>query len=212
MGHSITIDILRHGEPEGGDILRGRVNPCLTPRGWRQMEDAAERAGANWSRIITSPLQRCRDFAQHLAQSRQLDLQIGEDWQEIDYGDWDGMPVAEWRAKSAPQFRSFREDITALAPPNGETFVQFRDRVLGAWEQLAALPGGSHTLLVTHGGVMRVILPTVLGMPLNRGYPLHIPFACISRVLLNVEGGRHRASLLFHNAGLGGSEAERRPD
>ena len=105
-------------------------------------------------------------------------------------------------AKTSPRWRR----------PNGETFVQFRDRVLGAWEQLAALPGGSHTLLVTHGGVMRVILPTVLGMPLNRGYPLHIPFACISRVLLNVEGGRHRASLLFHNAGLGGSEAERRPD
>ena len=50
---------------------------------------------------------------------------------------------------------------------------------------------------------MRVILPTVLGMPLNRSYPLHIPFACLSRVLLNVNGKNRRASLLFHNAGFG---------
>ena len=200
-GKLITVDLLRHGEPGGGDILRGRVDPELTDRGWRQMEAAAERADANWTHIIASPLQRCRDFAQRLAQGRQVEPRIEDHWQEIDYGDWDGMPIAEWRARSASQFRSFREDITALAPPNGETFVEFRDRVTGAWDGLAGLPGGSHVLVVTHGGVMRVILPTVLGMPLNQSNPLHIPFACLSRVLLNVNGKNRRASLLFHNAG-----------
>ena len=34
---TIIVDLLRHGEPEGGDILRGRINPKLTPLGWRQM-------------------------------------------------------------------------------------------------------------------------------------------------------------------------------
>ena len=37
----ITVDLLRHGEPEGGDILRGRINPKLTPTGWRQMSTSA---------------------------------------------------------------------------------------------------------------------------------------------------------------------------
>ena len=202
-GKLITVDLLRHGEPGGGDILRGRVDPELTDLGRRQMEAAAERAEAGWTHIITSPLQRCREFADDLAQSRALELQIEDDWQEIDYGDWDGMPIAEWRVRSARQFRKFREDITALAPPNGETFTEFRDRVLGAWNGLSGLPGGSHVLLVTHGGVMRVILPTVLGMQLNRSNPLNIPFACLSRVLLHVNGMNRRASLLFHNAGFG---------
>jgi len=62
------------------------------------------------------------------------------------------------------------------------------------------LPDGSHALIVTHGGVMRVVLPTVLGMPLNRSFPLHIPFACLSRILIHTENGRSQASLLFHNA------------
>jgi hypothetical protein len=46
---------------------------------------------------------------------------------------------------------------------------------------------------------MRVILPTVLSMPLNRSFPLHIPFACLSRVVVEFEEDRFSASLLFHN-------------
>jgi len=42
-------------------------------------------------------------------------------------------------------------------------------------------------------------------MPLNRSYPLHIPFASFSRIALSVaavseEGSGVGASLLFHNA------------
>ena len=83
--------------------------------------------------------------------------------------------------------------------------------------RLADLPDGSHVLVVTHGGVLRVVLPTVLGMPLNRSYPLHIPFASFSRIALwlvftqcylrgrvgNERSGSDQkisASLLFHNA------------
>ena len=198
----VTVDLLRHGEPGGGDILRGRVDPELTDRGWRQMEASAERADASWTHLYASPLKRCRDFAHRLARSRQLAPRIEDQWQEIDYGDWDGMPISEWRRLAASQFRSFREDITALAPPNGESFVDFRDRVLQAWEGISELPDGSHVLIVTHGGVMRVILPSVLGMPLNQSNPLNIPFACLSRILLSVEDGGSRASLLFHNASL----------
>ncbi len=154
----------------------------------------------NWTHIVSSPLQRCRQFAEHVAQQTALDLQVEEQWQEIDYGDWDGMLLSEWRQQAADQFREFRKDLSKLSPPNGEDYLAFKDRVLTAWESLAEKPDGSHVLVVTHGGVLRVVLPTVLGMPLNRSYPLHIPFACFSRVRLEVEEDKINASLLFHNA------------
>jgi len=197
--------------------VRGRVNPVLTQTGWQQMRNAAALDEQHtpspgtpaWTHIITSPLLRCREFAERSAASAGLSAAIIDDWQEIDYGDWDGMPAAEWRKVAADQFRAFREDITALAPPNGESFIQFRDRVLSAWNRLAEFDHGSHLLVVTHGGVLRVVLPHVLGMPANRSFPLHIPFACYSRVQLEVEDagqeegdGKHRklhASLVFHN-------------
>jgi len=202
---TLTIDLLRHGEPEGGDVLRGRVDHVLSPNGWEQMRKAVARgddagAGARtWTHVISSPLQRCRAFAENLATERGIALQVNNCWQEIDYGDWDGMALSDWREQSAAMFREFRKDMSKLVPPNGEDFLSFKDRIQQAWQELAELPDGSHVLLVTHGGVLRVILPTVLGMPLNRSYPLHIPFASLSRVRLQVGESRPSASLIFHN-------------
>ena len=222
----ITVDFLRHGEPEGGDVLRGRVDHPLSEVGWSQMQKAAALTAQrklspstpSWTHLISSPLQRCRVFAEHLAGVTALELQVAQQWQEIDYGDWDGMLLSDWRKEAGPQFKEFRNDVSKLHPPNGEAFLSFRDRVLTAWNGLADLADGSHVLVVTHGGVLRVVLPTVLGMPLNRSYPLHIPFASFSRIALSVdlyasatseeESGKERggsdqkisASLLFHNA------------
>lgn len=199
----ITIDLLRHGEPEGGEVLRGRIDHALTELGWQQMREAVARtrgsdAVTDWTHVVSSPLKRCSAFAHSIAQERGVALCIESCWQEIDYGDWDGMPLPDWREQAAAMFREFRADISRLEPPNGESFVTFSDRVLKAWQELSELPDDSHVLLVTHGGVLRVILPTVLGMPLNRSQPLHIPFASYSRIRLEVYASRTQSSLVFH--------------
>ena len=203
----ITIDFLRHGQPHGGDILRGRVDPELTDLGWSQMQKATGLSAKHtpsaltpcWSEVISSPLKRCRCFAEQVAENVNIPIEIVDQWQEIDYGDWDGMPITKWRKVAENQFKAFREDLSALAPPNGEDYLSFKSRVLSAWENLAAKEDGSHLLVVTHGGVLRVVLPTVLGMPLNRSFPLHIPLACFSRVKLDIAEEKAKASLIFHN-------------
>jgi broad specificity phosphatase PhoE len=205
---TIIVDLLRHGQPEGGEVLRGRIDHPLTETGWQQMKlvtaiDAMldnDAATSPWTELITSPLQRCRQFAEYTSRQTELILNIDTDWQEIDYGTWDGMLLSDWRKEAANQFREFRKDLSKLAPPEGEDYLTFRDRIVGAWDAIAAKPDGTHVLIVTHGGVMRVVLPTVLGMPLNRSYPLHIPYACLSRISLEVEEGKVSASLLSHNA------------
>ncbi|MDD9889574.1 MAG: histidine phosphatase family protein [Gammaproteobacteria bacterium] len=212
---TIIVDFIRHGEPHGGDILRGRVDPELTDLGWSQMQKATGLSSKHipgdvtpaWSEIISSPLKRCRYFAEQLAAQADLPISVLDYWQEIDYGDWDGMLVSEWRKIAADQFKAFREDISALAPPNGEDFLSFKDRILSAWHKLAAKEDGSHLLVVTHGGVLRVVLPTVLGMPLNRSFPLHIPFACFTRIRLDINEDKASASLILHNGAEHGANA-----
>ena len=162
----------------------------------------AELGPLPWDEIITSPLQRCRSFAERLGDLTGLPVSVENDWQEIDYGEWDGMPLTQWREAAADQFRAFRQNEAALHPPAGEQFIKFRDRILGAWQQVVSRPNGSRVLLVTHGGVMRVVLPTVLGMPLNRTGVLDIPFACRSRVLVSGQGDQQHSRLLAHNVGL----------
>ena len=202
---------MRHGQPEGGDVLRGRVDHPLSDHGWGQMWRAVNLNPAvhssipdslPWDEIITSPLQRCRSFAEQLAQLADLPVSVEQNWQEIDYGDWDGMPLTEWREAAASQFREFRKDLSALHPPSGEQFILFRDRILEAWYKVLDRPAGSRVLLVTHGGVMRVVLPTVLGMPLNQTGVLEIPFACLSRVQVHGQGDKRHSRLLAHNVAV----------
>jgi broad specificity phosphatase PhoE len=207
LSKTILVDFIRHGEPRGGDILRGRVDPKLTDLGWSQMQMATNLTSdflpsaptPKWNRIITSPLKRCYDFAERVAEKTNLELNVDHDWQEINYGDWDGMLVSEWRKVAADQFKAFREDLSAFAPPNGESYLNFKDRILRAYNHLAQGADGSHILVVTHGGVLRVVLPSVLGMPLNKSFPLYIPFACYSRIKIVVEDGNLDANLIFHN-------------
>ncbi|MEX2130656.1 MAG: histidine phosphatase family protein [Pseudohongiellaceae bacterium] len=206
----MLVDILRHGQPQGGEVLRGRVDHPLADEGWRQMYAStginpaqASLESAPWTRVICSPLQRCRQFAEKISADLKLPLSVEPDWQEIDYGIWDGMPVAQWRKEAAEQFKAFRQDMTALSPPQGESFVCFRDRVLTVWHQLSTtLSADEHVLLITHGGVMRVILPTVLGIPLNQTGVLHIPFACLSRIEVGRRDDQPFSTLLFHNSSL----------
>ena len=205
----IVVDFIRHGEPAGGDILRGRVNPELTKLGWRQMKaainlDAAWKPSVStpkWSQIITSPLKRCHQFGKRLSDELGLSLKVEQDWQEIDYGDWDGMPINEWRKAAASQFKAFSKDLSALNPPNGESYLVFKKRILRELENLLELPDKSHVLVVTHGGVMRVVIPSLLEMPFNKSGPLHIPFACFSRVKFSLSNSKLGKSLVFHNRG-----------
>jgi len=60
-----TLDLLRHGQPEGGNVFRGRTDHPLTEEGWQQMYQSCE--NRQWDVIITSPLSRCQEFAHKLA-------------------------------------------------------------------------------------------------------------------------------------------------
>lgn len=201
-----VVDLLRHGEPEGGAVLRGRVDPALTGTGRRQMRAAAALcrrdgpAGAPpWTRIVTSPLLRCREFAEETAAKTRLPLTVDPRWREIDYGEWDGMPLDRWRVLAAERFEAAGRDIMKFSAPGGEGFAAFSARVLAAWRDLAELPDGARALLVTHGGVFRVVLPAVMGLPPGAPFPHPVPFACLSRVGVEAADRGARAELLFHN-------------
>ena len=108
------------------------------------------------------------------------------------------MPLKQWRREAADQF-ALSGRTRLRWHPNGEDFLSFKARILAAWQAIGDRQGSSHVLVVTHGGVMRVVLPWVLGMPLNRSFPLDIPFACLSRIKVTWADDKVSASLIFHN-------------
>ena len=82
-------DLIRHGEPAGGQMYRGHKDDPLSELGWQQMRDAIE-AEDQWDHILTSPLLRCREFAAELAREKNLPFTVAHDFKEISFGDWEG--------------------------------------------------------------------------------------------------------------------------
>ncbi len=187
------IDLLRHGEAEGGDRFRGSTDDALSMQGWAQMW-AALGADCPWNSIVSSPLIRCADFAQAVAQRHGLPLTLDDRLCEMHFGAWEGRRSAEVLTTDAAALTQFWNDPTNHSPPDGETFTHVQQRVRAAWEAILSNSIGAHVLIIAHGGPIRIILSHVLGMPPQTFLRLELPFAAISRVRVD----QHVASLVFH--------------
>lgn len=193
-----TIDLLRHGACEGGEIFRGSSDVVLTADGWRQMRGAiADMSG--WQRIVSSPLLRCSRFADELAEQRGLPLQISSDLREIHFGDWEGRRHAEVIETEGEKLAQFWRDPLSVTPPNGEPMRAFNARVTAAMQQLLAEYAGQHLLLVTHGAVIRVLLGEWLQMSMTAFSNIAVPYAAFSRCrIFEREGAAPWVQLCLH--------------
>ncbi len=198
------IDLLRHGEPEGGEMFRGHTDVPLTEQGWQQMRRAVENGDqAPWQRVISSPLQRCNNFARHLAEQHDIPHSEESAMREISFGDWDGASFEHVRREYKEQLKQYWADVSKYTPPNGEPMSAFRTRLVGFWNSLIERHEGEHLLLVSHGGVIRVLLAEVLDMPLKSIIRLSVPYACLSRVSIHhTQGHQPWVQLEFHQGSM----------
>ncbi|HEY9032978.1 MAG TPA: alpha-ribazole phosphatase family protein [Pseudomonadales bacterium] len=203
MTHCVTtLDLLRHGQPEGGEIFRGRTDVPLSDTGWQQMHDAL--AGeSGWQGIVSSPLSRCAGFAARLAADRQLHCRLEPDLQELSFGDWDGMAYADVRERYGEHFNRFWRDPLANPPPNGEPLADFSERVQQALQRLLQDARGQHLLLVTHGGVIRSLLAGLLSDRGEHGLSalmrFEVPYAAFSRLRIYHDEQGDWPQLVFFN-------------
>ena len=197
-----TIDLLRHGECVGGDIFRGKTDKHLSVKGRQQMDAVAQAAEteAGWQRIISSPLVRCSRFAASLSQRLGLPVHTEAGFSEISFGDWEGRAVKEVWKNDAKNVARFFLKPSRYPPPNGETIAAFEQRLMLAWEAILSRHAGENLLLVTHGGVIRVLLCSILQMPLDGILRIEVPFASLSRIRVYHEGDILRPMMVFHNA------------
>lgn len=151
------LGLLRHGEVTGGTCFRGHTDDPLTERGFEQMR-ATVAKDPDWDSVVTSPLQRCAAFAEAFARQRALPLQVDHRLAELHFGDWEGRTAAEIMSESPQALKDFWHDPDHYPTPGGERLSQFRARVLDAWQQVIDTYRGQRVLVVTHSGVIRVLL------------------------------------------------------
>lgn len=189
------IDLIRHGEPVGGRRYRGhKIDDPLSDRGWQQMSQAVG-MHPPWSHIISSPLIRCRAFAETLAGKHGISIAIDARLREVGFGDWEGKTPDELKRERLHDYEAFYADPLNNRPSGAEPLEQFIARVTAAYTEIVSHHRGQHILLVTHAGVMRAIIAHILcAGPLGM-YRIKVHNAGITRIVSTPDGDM----LEYHN-------------
>ncbi|MGH8531197.1 MAG: histidine phosphatase family protein [Gammaproteobacteria bacterium] len=183
------VDLLRHGEAEGGARYRGSSDDSLTAEGWAQMW-AALPEDDYWDRIVSSPLERCAGFARELSRCRSLPMELNQDLREMHFGAWEGRTAADLAAIDAEALTRFWRDPFKYTPPGAETLSQLQSRTLGTLKALMTQYRRQRLLLITHGGPIRILLCQALGKPIEKSLKIEVPPASLHRLCghVNADG------------------------
>lgn len=161
------IFLLRHG---ADDVSRlgGWSDASLSPLGIEQVQKACKtivEGNFNICRICSSDLPRAKETADIIAQRLGLTVMLKKDFREVNNGKLAGMPKEKAKVDYPGLF--WRSLEWEQMYPNGESPEQFYNRIKNSWhsfkQEVNTFPG--NTLLVTHGGVIDVILCVENGKP-----------------------------------------------
>lgn len=195
MAYKTKIDIIRHGEPVGGSRYRGNgIDDPLSDKGWVQMWAAVDGV-TDWSRIITSPLQRCYAFAEAFATKRGLPLEVDKRLREVGFGCWEGRRRQAVKTEDRVTYKKFYANPVAARPAGAEPLQAFYSRVTAAIHSAISTYPDEHLLMVAHAGVVRSALSMVLKGALDRLYSVRVDYASVTRIAYSSEFG---FQLVFH--------------
>lgn len=163
------IGLLRHG-PTAWNLekrIQGMtdtpLDPGFDPRLWRETLTAH----GPWNFVATSPLRRARDTARLLFP--QCDSAIIPGLREQDWGEWTGLTVAGLR-RDRPGLIERQEALGwDFTPPGGESRRQVLARALAAIDEAVRGRDGERILMITHLGVIKILLNHLLGSPFLPG-------------------------------------------
>ena len=208
-GEHTQIDLLRHGEHVLGHAVCGVTDPELSDKGWNQLtiqiESLVGRAKQNqdkqWDICISSPRSRCAKFARHISHNLNIEFSINETLSEVDFGQWEGLTGAQIEADYPGQWQQWLDNPDLPAPHGGEAHGMFQQRIQQAWLQLIKEYQGKRILLLSHSGVIRTILASVLSLDTAGLFRFNIPHACHSRVsVYHLQGKSDWFQLDQHNS------------
>lgn len=148
------IDLLRHGDT-GHVGFRGQLDDPLSALGWSQLR--ASVGSRHWDTVVSSTLQRCAAFAHELADARAVPLRLDKRLAEYHFGDWQGVPMQTLADEQSDALGRFWADPVAHPPPGAETIAQLRERACAALDEIVPAPAARRVLVITHGGVIRLL-------------------------------------------------------
>lgn len=204
-GEATTVVLARHGRTEHTEarlLSGGGSDPGLSETG---RHDARRLAGAvaalggpgapvpgigPVTRVQVSPQLRARQTLEHVLAELGpgLEPEVLPGWQEISFGDWEGMALADLYTRHPDVVARWFAD-SDVAPPGGESNTQLRDRVVAQLRETVAAHPGEVVLVVSHGGPIAAVVNHALDAGLGALWRVMVEPCSITVVRFWPDGG-----------------------
>jgi probable phosphomutase (TIGR03848 family) len=197
-----TVFVIRHGltEQTGRTLYGQTAGIDLDERGRVQAAQLAERfAPVRLTAIYSSPLERCVQTVEPLAEAQRLPIVVRDDLIEMHAGAWTGRPLARLRRTKAWR-EVHASPSTFRFPGDGESFAHAHERIVAAIDAIARRHRRGRVAVATHGDIARIFLAHVQGIPLDGFQRIVVDTASVSAVARSA--GIWRVLLLNDTGGL----------
>lgn len=180
--------LLRHGKTPLAGKYAGLTDVDLTKEGEEQIRKSKPYLlKEKIDHVLCSPLLRCRKSLELL--NFYVEYTIDPRLQEIDFGQWDGKSFSEVAKSHPAEVAQWAEGGRNFCFPGGECLGDFIARLEELKEDIYKMDV-ENLLLVAHGGVIRHLICSFLGLPYD------------NYLLFNVLEGRYAVLDVYDNGAV----------
>jgi broad specificity phosphatase PhoE len=191
------IYLVRHGTTDWnqGEIFRGRLDIQLNEAGRAEARALASRLqNADLRGVFSSPLSRAKETAQAVAEAKGLEVTPDAAFVDLDFGDWQGLPVQRVKTQYPDLYRLWVERPQEVTFPGGENLARAKTRSWEGFLRLFQEHEEETILIVSHRVITKLLLCSVLGIGESHFWKIRQEPAAINRI--DFLRGRFVASLI----------------
>ncbi|HIA56259.1 MAG TPA: histidine phosphatase family protein [Candidatus Lambdaproteobacteria bacterium] len=159
--------LIRHGETvwNSQQRMQGHSNSDLSEEGRAQIESLGQwMKNVSFDHIYSSDSLRARQTAEAITKYSGHTLKIDQRLREKNLGVFEGLTTEEAKERHPEIFRLFKTAGSNYVIDEGESTQQLLDRALEFIEEIRLMQPDQRVVLVTHGGVVRVLIKHTLGL------------------------------------------------
>jgi probable phosphoglycerate mutase len=184
-----VVCFVRHGTTATtGKVLPGRARGLhLSDQGREEAAKAGEALSSMpVSAVYTSPLERARETAMVISERVGKPVVAESGLIECDFGSWTGEPLPQLR--KLPEWRIVQQWPSGFRFPGGESFVELQSRLTDTVGRICGAHPGEVVVAVSHADCIKVVLASVLGVPLDLFQRIVVVPCSISTVVFGPRG------------------------
>ncbi|MBA7794647.1 adenosylcobalamin/alpha-ribazole phosphatase [Citrobacter sp. RHBSTW-01065] len=177
--------LVRHGETEANvaGLYSGHAPTPLTERGIAQAQTLGTLLrNVPVDNVLCSELERARHTTQLILAEREIPVRNMPELNEMFFGDWEMRHHRDLAREDAENYAVWCNDWQNATPTNGEGFQTFSQRVERFIAQLADYKACQNLLVVSHQGVLSVLIARLLSMPAAAMWHFRVEQGCWSAI------------------------------